>query len=442
MMSNKFHYRVWLITMGLLMIVPISSYAWSNHTFLTYPALRGLPEFQEPIPAEPLESFLVKEKDKIGELLKAEEAWAVSNITAYPPLPTALDFSKSKEADFRLRFLKALRLNPEMKLPLYSMVLPGSPVPAKQSIPRTALSVLKHDFQNTIYVPLNPGEKISALEVLATAADEPDNGLDINLWEDNDTPFGKEYGYGKQPFGNPKLDYGTQAPFHMGFYHESSIVYKAAPSFQKTFPEQRAHLYQSLTKLAFQTGHSYWGYRFAGWGLHYVQDMTMPYHTTIMPGRMTITMLSIALLDMIGIHGPYKSAVSEVSRAHILIEKLQNEGLREAYKKQQKDYVLFKALGDSAADSAYPAYSDHFISQVAAKGSNVVAKSLPSILKAIVTDKKAYRDIEKISEEGDYDAGKIIAGAPEKKAQEYNRLIENQMRSLGAFTRIYLKSIK
>ena len=105
-------------------------------------------------------------------------------------------------------------------------------------------------------------------------------------------------------------------------------------------------------------------------------------------------------------------------------------------------HVLFKALGDSAADSAYPAYFDHFLSQVAAKGSNAVAKSLPSILKAIVTDKKSYMDIERISEEGDYDAGKIIAGAPEKKAQEYNRLIENQMRSLGAFTRIYLNSLK
>jgi hypothetical protein len=441
-MFKKFQFKVWMIAMGLLIFLPISSYAWSNHTFLTYPALRGLPEFQEQILAEPLESFLAKEKDKVGELLKAEEAWAASNVKAYPALPSALDFQKSKEPDYRLLFLKALRLNPEMKLPLYNMVLPGSPAPAKQPIPRLALSVLKHDFQNMIYVPLDPGEKVGALEVLATASDEPDNGLDIGVWENNDTPFGKEYGYGKQPFGNPKLDYGTQAPFHMGFFHESWIVYKADPRVQKTFSEQRAHLYHSLAKLAFQTGHPYWGYRFAGWGLHYVQDMTMPYHTTIMPGRMAITMLSIALLDKIGIHGPYKSAVSEISRAHILIEKLQNEGLRDGYKKQQKDYVLFKALGDSAADSAFPAYSDHFLSQVAAKGSNAVAKSLPSILKAIVTDKKSYMDIERISEEGNYDAGKIIAGAPEKKAQEYNRLIENQMRSLGAFTRIYLKSLK
>jgi hypothetical protein len=441
-MYKKFDYRVWMITMGLLMILPISSYAWSNHTYLTHPALGGLPEFQEQVTAEPLESFLAKEKDKIGELLKAEEAWAVSNVKVYPPLPSALDFMKSKEPDFRLRFLKALRLNPEMKLPLYFMVLPGSPVPAKQPIPRLALSVLKHDFQNMIYIPLNPAEKIGILDVLATASDEPDNGLDIGLWENNNTSFGKEYGYGKQPFGNPKLDYGTQAPFHMGFYHESWIVYKAAPFTKKAFPEQRAHLFHSLATLAFQTGHPYWGYRFAGWGLHYLQDMTMPYHTTSMPGRSTATMLSIGLLDIVGIHKPMASAVSEVSRAHILIEKLQNEGLRDAYRNHQKDYVLIKALGDHSADSAYPAYFDHFLSQVAAKGSNAVAKSLPSILKAIVTDKKSYMDIERISEEGDYNAGKIIAGAPEKDLKNYNRIIENQMRALGAFSRIYMKSIK
>jgi hypothetical protein len=424
------------------MVMPFSAQAWNNHTYLTYPIFQSQPEYQEMVVAETLDCFLAKEKEKIGTLLKAEESWALANIKAYPACPPDLDFSASKESDLRLRFLKALRLNPGMKLPLFVMLLPGSPIPAKKPLPWSALSVLANDFQNMVYVPLDPGEKISALDVLSTASDEADNGLDIGLWEDNETSFGKEYSYGKQPFGNPKLSSGTQAPFHMGFYHESKIIYKAAPYVQKAFPEQRVHLYQSLAKLAFQTGHPYWGYRFAGWGLHYLQDMTMPYHTTIMPGRSTLTMLSIAVLDLIGIHGPKSWVISEVSRAHYLIEKLLNEGLRDAYKNHQKDYVLFKTLGDSTADAAYPIYYDHFPSQVAAKESNAVAKSLPSILKAIVTDQKSYMDIERISEAGDYDAGKFIAGAPEKAAQEYNRIIEKQMRSTGAFSRIYMRSIK
>ncbi len=229
-----------------LTMLPLSSYAWSNHVYLTYSALKGQTDYQVKVAAEPLESFLSKEKDKIGALLKSEEIWAISNVKAYPPMPQSLNFINSKETNLRLRFLKAMRLNPDMKIPLFVMVLPGTPAgtpaPSKKPLPWSAISVLANDFQNMIYIPLTPGEKINALDVVSSASDEPDNGLDIGLWEDNNTPFGKEYGYGKQPFGNPKLSYGTQAPFHMGFYYESKIIYKADPSFQKTFTEQRVHL--------------------------------------------------------------------------------------------------------------------------------------------------------------------------------------------------------
>ena len=441
-MLNKIHFRILGVVAALLTMMPLSVYAWTNHAYLTSPALQGRTEYQEKVSAEPLEAFLSKEKNKIAELLKAEETWAISNVKTYPAMPRSLNFITSKEPNLRIRFLKAIRVNPDLELPLFVMVLPGSPIPKNKPLPKSAVSILKRDFQKNLYVQLAPGEKISALEVISSASDEPDYGLDIGLWEDNGTLFGKEYGYGKQPFGNPKLSSGTQAPFHMGFYHESKIIYMAAPNYQKTLSEQRAHLYHSLARLAVQTGHPYWGYRFAGWGLHYLQDITMPYHSTLMPGRSTITMLSIPILDMIGIHGPMSRGVSEVSRGHYFIEKLLNEEMRDAFKNHQEGYVMFKALGDTSTDATYPPYFDHFLSQVAAKESRAVAKSLPSILKAIITDQKSYMDIERISEAGDYDAEKFIAGAPEKDIQNYNRIIEKQMRSAGAFTRIYLRSLK
>ena len=441
-MPFKIHLRIFGIGAALLAILPLSANAWTNHAYLTTPAIGGQPEYREEISAEPLDSFLLKENVKIGELLKAEEAWAVSNVRAYPPAPRTLDFLSSKEANLRVRFLKALRVNPDLELSLFVMRLPGSPASQNKTLPKSAVSVLSRDFQNNIYVQLEPGEKVSALDVLSTASDEPDYGLDIGLWENNDTPFGKEYGFGKQPFGNPKLDYGTQAPFHMGFYHESGIIYAAAASFKKTFPEQRAHLFHSLAKLALQTGHPYWGYRFAGWGLHYLQDLTMPYHASIMPGRSTLTMLSIPILDMIGIHGPMSRAVGEVSRAHILIEKLLFQEFHDAFQKHDNEYGIIKALRDTSEDPTYPVYTDHFPSQVAAKESRAVAKELSSVLKAIVTDTGLYMQIEKISMEGDYDARKFIAGAPGKDIQQYQGIIEKQMRSAGAFTRIYLRSLK
>jgi hypothetical protein len=441
-MSVKKFFCIGIIVAGWALGMPFPAKGWNNHTYMVYPIFKGQSEYQEMVAAEPLEDFLAKEKEKIGALLKAEENRAMAQVKAYPACPPGLGFSSSKESDLRLRFLKAMRLNPDMKLPLFVMLLPGSPPSVKKPLPWSVISVLPNNFENMVYMPLQAGEKVSVLDVLATAADEPDNGLDIGLWEDNETSFGKEYLYGKQPFGNPTLDYGTQAPFHMGFYHESGIVYKAASSFQKTFPEQRAHLFHSLAKLAFETGHPYWGYRFAGWGLHYLQDMTMPYHSTIMPGRSTLTMLSIAVLDMIGIHGPKTSAVSEVSRAHILIEKLLNQGFRDAYQNHDQGYILFKVLGDSTTDKGYPVYFDRFLSQVAAKESRGMSKALFKAVKGIITDKEGYRDIEKTSDEGDYDARKYIAGSSEKSLQKYNRIIENLMRSTGAFSRIYMRSLK
>jgi hypothetical protein len=441
-MPFKIYLRIFEIGAALLAILPLSANAWTNHAYLTSPALGGQPGYREEVSAEPLESFLLKEKLKIGELLKAEEAWAVSNVRAYPAAPQTLSFLSSKETNLRVRFLKALRVNPDLGMLLFVMRLPGDPPAKNKTLPKSAVSVLSRDFQKNIYLQLDPGEKISALEVISSASDEPDYGLDIGLWENNDTPFGKEYGYGKQPFGNPKLDYGTQAPFHMGFYHESGLIYAAAANFKRTFPEQRVHLFHSLAKLALQSGHPYWGYRFAGWGLHYLQDMTMPYHTTMMPGRSTITMLSIPILDMIGIHGPMSRAVGEVSRAHILIEKLLCQEFHEAFQKHDNGYVMIKALQDTSKDPAYPSYSDHFTSQVAAKESYAVAGDLSSVLKAIVTDTGLYMQIEKISMERDYDARKFITGAPGKDVQQYNRIIEKQMRSTGAFTRIFLRSLK
>ena len=89
-MAFRIHLRSFGIGVALLSILPLSANAWTNHAYLTTPALGGQPEYREVVSAEPLDSFLLKEKLKIGELLKAEEAWAVSNVRAYPPAPQIL----------------------------------------------------------------------------------------------------------------------------------------------------------------------------------------------------------------------------------------------------------------------------------------------------------------------------------------------------------------
>ena len=48
-----------------------------------------------------------------------------------------------------------------------------------------------------------PGEPVSIAEVIASASDEPDFGMDIGLFADNGTDFGQRYGFGINPLGTP-----------------------------------------------------------------------------------------------------------------------------------------------------------------------------------------------------------------------------------------------
>ena len=122
----------------------------------------------------------------------------------------------------------------------------------------------------------------------------------------------------------------------MGFYHESGIMYTLAGFLKKTYPEYRIHLYKKLAQLAFQTGHPYWGWRFTGWGLHYLADLTQPYHATILPGVSTSYAIWINTVDMIGIHGPKAHAVQLVSNRHTALEKFVQIVMRRAYRKKKR----------------------------------------------------------------------------------------------------------
>ena len=97
--------------------------------------------------------------------------------------------------------------------------------------------------------------------------------------------MGARYGFGTQPFGDARFEYSSQAPFHIGYYHESALIYRAAPFLARTYPEMRVQQYLGLARFAFESGHDYWGYRFLGWALHYVQDLTQPYHSKALPER-------------------------------------------------------------------------------------------------------------------------------------------------------------
>lgn len=413
--------------------LPVS--AWSNHALIGYVVFHDMPEAKKTVNVESLEQFLARNEAGLAALLDEEEAWARANVPGYPERPDGLKFGSGK-TPIRERFVAAIRINPTVPLAMSVMPSPGD-MRGRPSVPWQKISILKIDHVNLPFAAL--GGEASALEVLASACDEPDFGHDINIWADNSTPYGNAYNFGNQPFGNPRLEYASQAPFHMGFFHEAGIVYAAAPFLKRTFPEARAHLFLSLSRYAFKKGHPYWGYRFAGWGLHYIQDLTQPYHANVLPSRSAIAMIFINILDMIGIHGPKKRAIEHVSNTHNVLEKIEQRLIEKELKAKNWNDPLLTAMRDMKGDSAYPSYTDQYIRATLTKQSNGWARPTDDdISAAIPSDLLEDPDLGDKINHPKYDLLGLVEKAPNKD-QLLARMRE-LLTATGAHSRNYLRA--
>ncbi|PJA54926.1 MAG: hypothetical protein CO167_01060, partial [Candidatus Marinimicrobia bacterium CG_4_9_14_3_um_filter_48_9] len=249
-----------LLILWSLCVLPTSG--WELHPLMADPIFRTMPELsrRDSIPVVTLHDFLMAVEDSLSQTLAATEKWAQASIEWYHPLPQDLVFQPTgNRNDITLRFIHAIRINPEAKLINYLQLLPGEAISGRTILPAQAVTPAKNPkfLYNVTFVALDSGSVIDPLSVLVTATDEPDHGLDIGLYADNQTPAGAIYGFGVQPFGNPNLDYGSQAPFHMGFFHEARIVNALAPYLQESYVTYRIELYRNLSSLAFRLGQDY-----------------------------------------------------------------------------------------------------------------------------------------------------------------------------------------
>ncbi|MGB0288832.1 hypothetical protein [Aequoribacter sp.] len=328
----------------LLMLQSAMLHAWSDHASLAWPLLRVMPEVQkaEPLRVETLSEFVVAERSAIAELLLDHEEWARQNLEHYAALPAELVFDPATaDADLEIAFLNAIRVNPTRSYQPYRQLMSFEPEAEQEAL--IAVSELTF-LQGTIasndsrYLSLASGDFVSAAAVVATASDEPDFGLDIGLYADNGTEHGKRYGFGNQPFGNPNLEYGSQAPFHMGFYHLDWLTSLAQPGLLQTYPLYRTELYRKLAVLAFSNGHDYWGWRFMGWGLHYVGDLAQPYHAVPLPDTGILESLWIVATGKTG------EALQLVSNRHGVIEAFQKAVVANALVDQDWDQSTLREV--------------------------------------------------------------------------------------------------
>ncbi len=356
--------------------------AWTDHFYGAYYSLVNVPEFKKQVTVESLDTFLAKEADKLAiELDKIEEI-SKKEIPRYRERPEALKFNPKDSKNLRLNFLKALRLNPNIKLALFVQEIPSKENLSKKSIPYQNVTIFEEDdgLKKFIFSELKEGGKTTALQVTSSAADEPDYGLDIGLFEDsldksgNLSEMGQTYNLGKQAFGDPKFFYSSQAPLHMGFYHEPGIIYAAAGWVKDTFPDMRILQFSMLSKFAFATGHDYWGYRFMGWGMHYIGDLTQPYHSTLTPGVGTATKIIANLIP------PWKNKIRDkMSDRHTAIEHYQFYIMRKAIGENPESELL-SAYSNFEKDKDYRDFSFSYIRDVLTKESNSKAEGLDDVL--------------------------------------------------------------
>lgn len=353
----------WISIAGLVILGQSGLNAWELHTLISQPVFASMPLVveQDSVTVTTLEDFLNDIQVDLEVALEREEQWAQQNLAYYPPLPEALVFQAGGEQeDLRQRFIEAIRINPEARLIPYLQRLPGEGTGPFERLSPSAITSLHHTdwLSNVTLVRLPAGEKVSPLDVLVTATDEPDMGLDVGLYLDNGTEAGSRYGLGQQPFGNPNLEYSSQGPLHMGLYHEAALINTLAPFISECLPEYRIHLFKTLAELAFDQGQDYWGWRFMGWGLHYIADLAQPYHAKALPGVGVAKMLLMNALNMVGAGRMQANAIQLISNRHTAIESLERQWLEEAYREDIPSHMHLEALG---REPLVPRYKDNLI---------------------------------------------------------------------------------
>ncbi|WP_435034712.1 phospholipase [Pseudomonas neuropathica] len=417
----------------LLCATAPSAWGWSNHTVGSYLALQDLPALRDApaVEVEPLEQFLTEQYPAVLALLEQQETFAREHFAQYPPRPDNLKLPAVPSDNLRHDFLSALRINPEIHLAMIIQPLPGKDLPEREHLQANQVMVEQtlSPWNRQRFIVIAEHEKVAPLAVLASAADEPDYGHDINLFSDNPGRVGALYGFGPQPFGDARFQYSSQAPFHMGFFHESAVVYAAAGFLERSWPDWRAYQYMGLARLAFASGHRYWGYRFLGWGLHHIQDLTQPYHAKPLPG---VDLASLLLLEGKAIAGfaeDKQASIERVATRHMEVEKYQSTWLRRVLRAGQS-HPMLAAYADVAQDKSYPPYSVDYLREVV---------SAESVNDSAAFDEAIGQWLETAPVSSDFSSGNQLH-REDFDHPTLNQQLFKLLRHFGSHSRIYVSA--
>lgn len=355
----------------------VAAHAWTDHAWSTWLALQALPSARDEalVRVEPLEKFLLDQGPALEAALQYEEQWARGKIRNYPARPEVLAYRFDRTldpAELKRRFLMAVRVNPGLPLALNVQVF--GPAPHAPSAP----------WASRRLQGLREGDWVSAVDVIATAAQEPDEGMDTGLWLDSGTEHGKLYGFGRRPFANWPLPLGEQAAFHMGFFHEPMLTYASNNDAQRMYPEYRMHLWQSLARFALVNGHAYWGWRFAGWAMHYAQDMTQPYHASLLPGTSLPKRLWMDALGWVGSSDALRERLHQRTMRQRAFERYQAYTLASGWRKAGADHPDLVPLTQIKRDAGRMALPEKGLRDVVALQASQSAAELDARMEEVM----------------------------------------------------------
>ncbi len=432
-----------LVLFVALLCVSFALFAWNDHDQLSFYALVGQPYAKDSVSAEELSAFLDAEKAGLATMLEDFERTAAKNFPSYPVLPAALVFNPALSGTSLLdSFVGAIRVNPDRPFLLFVQPAAGQMRNSiRGQLPVADVDMFKGLFPNQPFEKLQPGDRATILEVLTSASDEPDYGMDIGLYVDSKTAAGARYGLGIQPFGNPSLNYGSQAPFHMSFPWEDPIIKLAASWVKDGLTAYRVSLYTSLSRYALSTGHDYWGYRFAGWALHYLEDMAQPYHARVMPGKGTFTLLA---LNGLGSKADRDAAVVLLSNRHLVIEdyfyRVLSAGASDAGAKS----IIAALAGGKPGVKTVPfreGYEYDVIARKAGREGSALDKLIGLSFPEHYVNDPAY-DYGADPDYLLYDTKAALEDAPEKVAYAMGIVGEEIFSDIGMYVRSYLEYVR
>lgn len=153
------------------------------------------------------------------------------------------------------------------------------------------LSGVRYQFESPS-APTNPqaiGQLTSPLEVLSVYSDEPD-------WLMDD---GVEHLVRAAPSLGEAKGTATRVFRHF-WYHGDPTVPKDVRSAQEL--DKRVRLFIRLSRTAFRLAEPYWGYRFMANAIHYLQDITQPFHVRLLPNSGFVGTLRLAQAGLCDLH--------------------------------------------------------------------------------------------------------------------------------------------